>query len=348
MFRTIEQRIADSNSTARVAKLVERLDELQQEEAQILQMIEGPSSSPNSGAASSLSSATFTNEQDHQTVTAPTPSYTAINTTSHFILDDHSNFDFATRVDEWLSVEPFKSAWSQHRDFFVKPTPAQQVSYHLPIFDVVSICGGDYRIPRCLWDELFDYQREGVEWMLRLHQAGHGGVLGDEMGLGKTIQVVSFLAALHVSGRLNQAGLVLVPSTLLRQWIRELNTWWPPLRVILLHTSSNAFASTRTLRHFVDSSANRAHFLVTSYGTAGTDLRKHLLQYKWTFVVLDEGHKIRNPDAQITLLCKQLQSHHRFVLSGTPIQNNLTELWSIFDFVYPGLLGVRHFLLNCN
>ncbi len=275
---------------------------------------------------------------DATTVEAPTLNYSL---TTHHITDDHSNFDFATRVDEWLSVEPFKSTWGQHRDFFVGPSPEQQVSYHIPAFDVVSICDDDYRIPRCLWDELFDYQREGVDWMLRLHKAGHGGVLGDEMGLGKTIQVIAFLAALHVSGHLNQSGLILVPSTLLRQWIREANTWWPPLRVILLHSSSTAFSSTRSLKQFVDSSAKRAHVLVTSYGTAGADLRKHILPHKWSFVILDEGHKIRNPDAKVTLMCKQLQSYHRFALSGTPIQNNLTELWSLFDFVYPGLLGVR-------
>ncbi len=335
---------------------MERLDELKQEEAQFLQMMDS--------TGSSTPSDIFDSEEEEEkdsidaAITSLIPAQKVANTvlsvhlpevdvltpnytlTNHQITDDYSNFDFATRVDEWLGTEPFKTAWNQHRDFFVGPSPAQQVSYHLPVFDAVSVCEGDYRIPRCLWDELFDYQREGVEWMLKLHKAGHGGVLGDEMGLGKTIQVAAFLAALHVSGHLCQAGLILVPSTLLRQWIRELNTWWPPLRVILLHSSSAPFAATRALRQFVDGSTKKAHVLVTSYGTAGSDLRKHLLFHKWAFVVLDEGHKIRNPDAQVTLMCKQLQSHHRFALSGTPIQNNLTELWSLFDFVYPGLLGV--------
>lgn len=345
-----------------MAKLVDRLDDLRREEAGILQMLDNPADSVASGDTEDL---LFDNNeeaeeselpiaavdesccpvlidekqaQESATVSAPKAAYTVV---THHITDDCSNFDYATRVDEWLSTEPFKTVLNQHRDFFVKALPAQQVSYHPPEFDVVPICGGNYRIPRCLWEELFDYQRVGVEWMLGLHRAGHGGILGDEMGLGKTIQVAAFLAALHVSGHLGQAGLVIVPSTLLRQWIKELNTWWPPLRVILLHASSPAFASTQSLRQFVDSSRKKAHVLVTSYGTVNSDLRRHLVSpSNWPFVILDEGHKIRNPDAQVTLVCKQIPSHHRFILSGTPIQNNLTELWSLVDFVYPGLLGV--------
>ena len=257
----------------------------------------------------------------------------------HHITDDFSNVDFATRIDEWLACEKFVD-WRQHRNYFVNLALQDQISFELTCFDVVILGNGTFRAPKCLWDELFEYQREGVEWMLSLWENGNGGVLGDEMGLGKTVQVVAFLAALQISGKLDEPNLIIAPSTLLRQWIRELNTWWPPLRTILLHSSSPAFNETKSVKSFLSGLYSKTHVFITSYGTcSSTNLQRILISQKWNSVVLDEGHKIRNPDAQITLICKQLQSLRRFVLSGTPIQNNLTELWSLFDFVYPGLLG---------
>ena len=202
------------------------------------------------------------------------------------------------------------------------------------------MCDGNFRIPKCLWNELFEYQREGVEWMLKLWENENGGILGDEMGLGKTVQIVAFLAALQISGKMDRPSLIVAPSTLLRQWIREFNTWWPPLRVILLHSSSASFNETKNVKGFISGFYKKSHVFITSYGTCvSTNLQNILTSLQWNCVVLDEGHKIRNPDAQITINCKQLKSSRRFVLSGTPIQNNLTELWSLFDFVHPGLLG---------
>lgn len=257
----------------------------------------------------------------------------------HHITDDFSNVDYSTRIDEWLACGKFAD-WRQHRNYFVNRPLQEQISFELTCFDIVLLMDGNFRAPKCLWDELFEYQREGVEWMLKLWESGNGGVLGDEMGLGKTVQVVSFLAVLQISGKLDEPNLIISPSTLLRQWIRELNTWWPPLRTILLHSSSTAFNETKSLKSFLLGLYPKTHVFITSYGTcSSTSLQKILISQKWNSIVLDEGHKIRNPDAQITLICKQLQSLRRFVLSGTPIQNNLTELWSLFDFVRPGLLG---------
>lgn len=257
----------------------------------------------------------------------------------YLITDDFSNVDFSARIDEWFACDKFVE-WRQYRNYFITRSLKEQVTFELTCFDIVTISNGAFRVPKCLWDELFEYQREGVEWMLKLWQEGHGGVLGDEMGLGKTIQVISCLAALQISGNLEESSLIIVPSTLLRQWIRELNTWWPPLRTVLLHSSSTAFNETRSVKSFVSGFYPKTHVFITSYGTfTSTSLQKVLLSLNWNMVVLDEGHKIRNPDAQVTLNCKQLQSTRRFVLSGTPIQNNLTELWSLFDFVRPGLLG---------
>ena len=373
LFRQFEERIAKSSaSTGRISKLYERIDELKEEEGQLLKMIPNDSivivkndnftklKSVDISEETEMEDDNLIDEKEYEKLKDDDDNLidddTLINdkeslassvlkreTFGHDVLsnitDDYSNFDFSSRIDEWLECEKFME-WRQYRNYFITKGLQEQISFELTCFDVITLCDGNFRIPKCLWNELFEYQREGVEWMLKLWEEGNGGVLGDEMGLGKTVQVISCLAALQISGKLDEPSLILAPSTLLRQWIRESNTWWPPLRTVLLHSSSSAFNETRNLKRFLSTFYPKTHLFVTSYGTtSSSSLKTILLSQKWNVVVLDEGHKIRNPDAQITLICKQLQSTRRFVLSGTPIQNNLIELWSLFDFVRPGLLG---------
>ena len=359
IFRQLEERIAKSAaSTSRIAKLFERLDELKEEEGQILELM-GDSDTKQNQELNIIDSGTESTELEDlddekgilttsNTSSIPESPLNYSNSelkdayeiaAHHHITDDFSNLDFSTRIDEWLGCEKFAD-WRQHRNYFINRTLQDQISFELTCFDIVPLLEGSFRIPKCLWDELFEYQKEGVEWMLKLWNEDKGGVLGDEMGLGKTVQVVAFLAALQISGKLDEPSLIIAPSTLLKQWIRELNTWWPPLRTILLHSSSTPFNDTRNVKSYLTGLYSKTHVFITSYGTcSSTSLQRVLLQQTWNSVILDEGHKIRNPDAQITLTCKQFQSLRRFVLSGTPIQNNLTELWSLFDFVQPGLLG---------
>jgi DNA excision repair protein ERCC-6 len=187
---------------------------------------------------------------------------------------------------------------------------------------------------------LYWYQRTGVRWLWELYRQGAGGILGDEMGLGKSVQLAAFLGGLHRSGRLRSA-LVVAPATLMAQWASELFSWAPRLRVVILHRSGQAFAAQP--RHKVGKFIRRAVGLggvvaLTTY--EGLKLyREQLLPHVWDYVALDEGQKIRNPDAEVTVCSKQLATVHRVILSGTPIQNNLKELWSLFDFVFPGRLG---------
>jgi DNA excision repair protein ERCC-6 len=327
--------------------LFERLDELREEEKQIIELNDSVVDIDNESTDFSTNLNLLGDDDDdddtstiNDVLTYSSEMKDAYEIASHHhITDDFSNLNFSTRIDEWLVCDKFAD-WRQHRNFLVNRTLSDQVTFELSAFDVVPLLGGSFRVPKCLWDELFSYQREGVEWALKLHAEGRGGVLGDEMGLGKTVQIVAFLAALQISGKLDLPALVVAPSTLLRQWIRELNTWWPPLRVILLHSSSSAFNETRNMKSFLNGLYPKTHVFVTSYGTCTSSvLQKHLLALAWNSCVLDEGHKIRNPEAQITLACKKFDCLRRFALSGTPIQNNLTELWSLFDFVNPGLLG---------
>lgn len=204
----------------------------------------------------------------------------------------------------------------------------------------------------------------GVQWLWELHCQKAGGIIGDEMGLGKTVQVLSFLGALHHS-KMYKPSIVICPVTLLLQWQREANKWYPKFHVEILHDSAHSStrpAKSRTSDSEEDSLDNeRVHparsrnnkwdklintvlksesgLLLTTYEQLRI-LGEKLLDIEWGYAVLDEGHRIRNPNADVTLLCKQLQTVHRIIMTGAPIQNKLAELWSLFDFIFPGKLGV--------
>ncbi|BDD56279.1 hypothetical protein MPDQ_002057 [Monascus purpureus] len=222
-----------------------------------------------------------------------------------------------------------------------------------------------YRIPGDIYPCLFDYQKTGVQWLWELHQQEVGGIIGDEMGLGKTIQVISFLAGLHYSKKLTKPVIVVCPATVMKQWVNEFHRWWPPFRVSILHTSGSGMVNIRSessredaltsrmwdsrgpsgntkgskaARKIVKRVLEEGHVLVTTYSGLQT-YASLLIPVEWGYAILDEGHKIRNPNTAITIYCKELRTPHRIILSGTPMQNNLTELWSLFDFVFPMRLG---------
>lgn len=235
---------------------------------------------------------------------------------------------------------------------------------HPSIPDAVIDDRESFRVPGDVWSSLFNYQKTAVRWLWELYSQRVGGIIGDEMGLGKTVQIAAFLAGLHYSGKLKHPVLIVCPATVLNQWVNELQQWWPPLRVAILHSIGSALNGQRhdsekfesdeelleqdgSVRHPDPPRAKRlvsdifqtGHVIVTTY--AGIKIYQDLLlsRRKWGYCCLDEGHKIRNPNAEISLACKRIKTPYRLILSGTPIQNNLTELWSLFDFVYPGKLG---------
>lgn len=232
-----------------------------------------------------------------------------------------------------------------------------------------AVLNNQFRIPGDIYPSLFDYQKTCVQWLWELYQQKTGGIIGDEMGLGKTVQIISFITGLHYSGLLDKPVLVVVPATVMNQWVKEFHRWWPPLRCCILHSigsgmankkvdeaklemilemededdpaskkAFNAIKSKMNAQRIVDNVMENGHVLITTY----VGLRIYsdqILSRDWGYVVLDEGHKIRNPNLAITICCKQIKTYNRIILSGTPIQNNLVELWSLFDFVFPGRLG---------
>ncbi|XP_048195180.1 DNA excision repair protein ERCC-6 [Perognathus longimembris pacificus] len=202
-----------------------------------------------------------------------------------------------------------------------------------------------FKVPGFLFKKLFKYQQTGVRWLWELHCQQAGGILGDEMGLGKTIQIIAFLAGLSYSKirtrgsnyRFEGLGptVIVCPTTVMHQWVKEFHTWWPPFRVAILHETGSY---THKKEKLVRDIAHCHGILITSYSYIRL-MQDAISRYDWHYVILDEGHKIRNPNAAVTLACKQFRTPHRIILSGSPMQNNLRELWSLFDFVFPGKLG---------
>ncbi len=188
--------------------------------------------------------------------------------------------------------------------------------------------------------QLRPYQEAGVRWLYLLHQLGLGACLADDMGLGKTIQVLALLLVLkerrvttkrHVAAR---ASLLVAPASLLANWAAEAARFAPDLRVVVAHPSIMGADGFKKLSA---ASLSDADLVITSYGSL---LRAPaLLETRWQVAVLDEAQAIKNPGAKQTRQTKKLLADTRIALTGTPVENRLSDLWSIFDFTHPGLLG---------
>ncbi|MEL7370496.1 MAG: DEAD/DEAH box helicase, partial [Myxococcota bacterium] len=180
---------------------------------------------------------------------------------------------------------------------------------------------------------LRDYQREGLGWMKFLQDFKYGGCLADDMGLGKTVQVLAMLQGRHRPGgkkpRQPRPSLIVVPRSLVFNWIKEAGKFCPDLRGTAYRGPGRA-----ELREHLD----EYDFVVTTYGTLRQDIL-HFLEYRFECVILDEAQSIKNPKSQAAKACRLLQAEHKLAISGTPIENGLDELWSLFEFLNPGMLG---------
>lgn len=192
---------------------------------------------------------------------------------------------------------------------------------------VLLSCG--LRVSKDSWGSLLTHQQIAIEWLHNIHKKGTGGLLGDEMGLGKTVMVSVFLQSLKDTFELNSPILIICPATLIAQWKNELGKWASSIPVFDLKDCKSSISSVCKPPYGI---------LIITYEILHTK-HKLLQKPKWLYVILDEGHKIKNPSCSLTKFCKEFRNYHRLILSGTPIQNSLGELWSLFDFICPGLLG---------
>ena len=179
------------------------------------------------------------------------------------------------------------------------------------------------------------YQQVGVRWLYLLVSLGLGACLADDMGLGKTIQVLALLLVLKLQSSGNtQPNLLVAPASLLANWAEEIERFGPGLKPLIAHPSALPPSDLKTL---VPERLRDVDLVITTYGSL---LRlPWIAERSWHLIILDEAQAIKNPEARQTRAAKRLQAHARLALTGTPIENRLGDLWSIFDFVNPGLLG---------
>ncbi|KAH2752761.1 hypothetical protein KXW10_004254 [Aspergillus fumigatus] len=207
----------------------------------------------------------------------------------------------------------------------------------------------EFKIPVAIKAELRPYQQEGVNWLAFLNRYNLHGILCDDMGLGKTLQTICIVASDHHMRAEEFArtqkpevrklpSLIVCPPSLSGHWQQELKQYAPFLNCV-------AYVGPPAERSRLQSALPNADIVVTSYDICRND-NEVLNPINWNYCVLDEGHLIKNPKAKATIAVKRLLSNHRLILSGTPIQNNVLELWSLFDFLMPGFLGTEKVFLD--
>ncbi|MBF0492625.1 MAG: DEAD/DEAH box helicase [Deltaproteobacteria bacterium] len=179
------------------------------------------------------------------------------------------------------------------------------------------------------------YQKQGIQWLYLLQQLGLGGCLADDMGLGKTLQVIAFLSGLKKENEKSKIpNLIVVPASLLANWKSEVQRFAPHLKVLIAHPSE---ISSLELNRMNAETLQAYDIILLSY--AGLTRFAWAKTITWGVLVLDEAQAIKNPGSLQTKAAKELKSSIRLALTGTPLENSLTDLWSLFDFICPGLLG---------
>ncbi|MCK4981713.1 MAG: DEAD/DEAH box helicase, partial [Victivallaceae bacterium] len=193
-------------------------------------------------------------------------------------------------------------------------------------------------LPPKLRKTLRPYQFEGVQWLWRMTELGLGGCLADDMGLGKTLQVLTLLVLLKRRGDTAETPAVLVvPASLLHNWRKEAEKFTPELRFGILHPMALNNDEIKKLNSTPEAFLQQFDAVVTTYGMLSR--LKVLHQINWTAVIVDEAQAIKNPHSKQSKAVRSLRSARRLALTGTPVENRISDLWSVFNFISPGLLG---------
>ncbi len=194
--------------------------------------------------------------------------------------------------------------------------------------------------PPFIHGSMRDYQLEGLTWMVNLQSNGMGGILADEMGLGKTLQSISLLGYMKHCRGVSGPHIVVCPKSTLSNWLNEFNRWCPSLRTIKLHGDVDERGEIIS-EHLVpgrDENARTFDVLVTSYEIAIIE-RASLSKIPWVYLVLDEAHRVKNEASKLSEVLRTLSVQHRLLLTGTPLQNNLHELWALLNFLLPEIFS---------
>ena len=235
-------------------------------------------------------------------------------------------------ADESIRIAPYEAhllAFDEGAVTWKGPKELLELSERLRHFDGLE----PVEPPRMLQAQLRPYQLQGLSWLDFLHRFRFGGILADDMGLGKTIQTLAHLARLKEQGRLDGPALVVVPTSLVANWKAEAERFTPGLRLMSYYGPEREALLERHEDY---------DLIVTTYTLVVRDLER-LSALNYDTIVLDEAQKIKNHKTKMAQALKSLRSHHRLALSGTPIENHLGELWSIFSFLMPGFLDTLSF-----
>jgi superfamily II DNA or RNA helicase len=218
----------------------------------------------------------------------------------------------------------------------LEPNPPALQSDDPTLLDLIDAVKGFSSIeplaaPAHFQATLRPYQEDGLGWLQFLRRHGLGGILADDMGLGKTVQTLAHLVIEKQQGRLHKPSLIVAPVSVLGNWQQEIRRFAPELGLLILHG-----AKRKESFPAIDS----ADVIIIGYPLLLLD-SEMLLEREFCFVILDEAQTIKNPQAKVSQVARALRAEHRLCLTGTPMENHLGELWSLFDFVQPGLLGER-------
>lgn len=245
------------------------------------------------------------------------------------ILDIYEDLDI--KYDE---IKDGTIALSKYNAFYIDGKLSDKIdilskdkAFRELISSIKGIKDMDFYVPKELKGTLRPYQVIGYKWFKTLDSYGFGGILADEMGLGKTLQTIAFLT----SERGTKPSIIICPTSLVYNWLEEIQRFSPELKVAII-------SGDKIEREEIISSIKSVDVVITSYPLIRRDIESYKdIQFK--YCILDEAQQIKNPLSQNAKCVKSIKAENRFVLTGTPIENSLTELWSIFDFIMPGYLS---------
>jgi SWI/SNF-related matrix-associated actin-dependent regulator of chromatin subfamily A member 5 len=189
--------------------------------------------------------------------------------------------------------------------------------------------------PSCIkFGTMRDYQLQGLNWMIHLYDNGINGILADEMGLGKTLQTISLLGYLNEFRGITGPHMVIVPKSTLHNWMNEFKRWCPMIRARKFH--GNQEERTRQKEEII--APGKFDVCVTSYEMVIKE-KGHLKKFHWRYIIIDEAHRIKNENSLLSKTVRMMHSNYRLLITGTPLQNNLHELWALLNFLLPDVFS---------
>lgn len=268
-------------------------------------------------------------------------------------LDEHHYFKIMLQPDQPQLAIPFREI--KPVLLYLKDILEQPESRHIDRYDASQLLGlqhqlgmqwqGNQRLqgfadklkqgyqqylptPQGFQGELRGYQQQGLAWLQFLRETEHGGILADDMGLGKTAQTLAHILLEKQAGRLQQPALIIAPTSLMQNWFKEARKFTPDLKVLIIHGPQ---------RHALFEQISQYDIVLSTYPLLSRD-EEYFLQHQYHLLILDEAQNIKNPRAKAAQVVRQLPATHRLCLTGTPMENHLGELWSLFYFLMPGFL----------